>query len=63
MYDKGKVYVNNGFLGGVYLLTIIGAAIYFIQHAGTFWGGVLGLIKAIIWPLLVTGKILELLKL
>ena len=54
---------NNGFLGGVYFLTLIGAAIYFIQHSFTFWGGVLGFLKAFIWPLIVTYKVLELLKL
>ncbi len=53
---------NNGFFGGVYFLTIIGAAIYFIQRADGFWYGVLGFLKALIWPLLVTYKILELLK-
>lgn len=60
---KGRKNVNNnGFLGGVYFLTLIGAAIYFIQHSTTFWGGVLGLLKALIWPLLVTYKMLEMLK-
>jgi hypothetical protein len=53
---------GNGILGGAYFLTLIGAAIYFIQHSVTFWGGVLGFLKALIWPLLVTYKILDLLK-
>jgi hypothetical protein len=34
----------------VYGLGLIGAAIYFISHATGFWMGVLGLIKAIVWP-------------
>jgi hypothetical protein len=36
--------------GAVYGLGLIGAAIYFIQHAPTFWLGVLGLLKALVWP-------------
>ena len=36
--------------GAVYVLGIIGAAVYFIGQAGTFWLGALGLLKAIVWP-------------
>jgi len=35
---------------GVYGMGLIGAAIYFIQHATSFWVGVLGIVKAIFWP-------------
>jgi hypothetical protein len=34
--------VNSGTSGAVYGLGMIGAAIYFIGHAATFWAGVLG---------------------
>jgi len=36
--------------GAVYGLGLIGAAIYFISTATGFWMGVLGFLKAIIWP-------------
>ena len=36
--------------GAVYGLGFIGAAIYFISTATGFWMGVLGFLKAIIWP-------------
>ncbi len=36
--------------GAVYGLGFIGAAIYFISAAGSFWAGVLGFLKAIVWP-------------
>jgi hypothetical protein len=36
--------------GAVYGLGFIGAAIYFISTAATFWIGVLGFLKAIVWP-------------
>ncbi|MCX6644960.1 MAG: hypothetical protein NTY09_01165 [bacterium] len=44
---------------GAYGIAFIGAAIYFIQHATTFWMGVLGFLKAIIWPALVVYKVME----
>ncbi len=45
--------------GAVYGLGLIGAAIYFIGHAATFWAGVLGFLKAIIWPVFLVYKLLE----
>ncbi|MBG0860609.1 MAG: hypothetical protein IQL11_14005 [Bacteroidales bacterium] len=36
--------------GAVYGLGLIGAAIYFISTATGFWMGVLGFLKAIVWP-------------
>ncbi len=36
--------------GAVYGLGLIGAAIYFIMQATGFWAGVLGILKAIVWP-------------
>lgn len=44
---------NYGSNGAVYGLGLIGAAFYFIQHAETFWMGVIGLLKAIVWPAFV----------
>lgn len=41
---------NNAGGGAVYGLGFIGAAVYFIGHANTFWVGVLGFVKAIVWP-------------
>lgn len=34
----------------VYGLGFIGAVIYYISHATSFWIGVLGFLKAIVWP-------------
>ena len=34
----------------VYGLGLIGAAVYYISHATGFWMGVLGFLKAIVWP-------------
>jgi len=41
---------NCGPSGAVYGLGFIGAAIYFICQATGFWIGVLGFLKAIVWP-------------
>ena len=39
--------------GAIYFLGFIGAAVYFISNAPTFWLGVLGFLKAIVWPAFV----------
>jgi hypothetical protein len=37
--------------GFMILLTDVGAAIYFVSHSnGSFWGVILGLLQALIWP-------------
>jgi len=36
--------------GAIYGLGLIGAAIYYISNATGFWSGVLGFLKAIVWP-------------
>lgn len=53
---------NNNLCGGVYGLAFVGALVYFIQHATSFGDGVLGVLKAVIWPALLVYKALELLK-
>lgn len=51
--------VSGGASGSVYGLGFIGAAVYFISTAATFWIGVLGVLKAIVWPALVVYEILK----
>jgi hypothetical protein len=41
---------QNASSGAVYGLGIIGAAIYFISQATSFWGYVIGFLKAMVWP-------------
>ena len=60
---RGRGVGDSGFLGGVYGMAFLGAAVYFIQHATGFWMGVVGFIKAIFWPAVVLYKVLELLNL
>lgn len=41
---------HGGGTGAIYGLGVLGAAIYFFQQATTFSMGVLGLLKALVWP-------------
>jgi hypothetical protein len=43
----------------VYGLGLIGAAIYFISQATGFWMGVLGFLKAIVWPVFLVYEALK----
>jgi len=44
--------------GGFYFLSFIGAAVYFVQQANSFWGGALGILKALVWPAFLVYKVL-----
>ncbi|MFH0759321.1 MAG: hypothetical protein V2B15_18690 [Bacteroidota bacterium] len=41
---------NNAQTNAVYGVGLIGAAIYYISTATGFWMGVLGVLKALVWP-------------
>jgi predicted small integral membrane protein len=43
----------------VYGLGFIGALVYYIGHAATFWLGVLGFFKAIVWPAMLVYEALK----
>jgi hypothetical protein len=45
--------------GAVYGLGFIGAAIYYISTATGFWVGVLGILKAIVWPAFLVFELLK----
>ena len=53
-----KEYKQTG--GAIYGLGFLGAAIYYIQQATGFWEGVVGVLKAIVWPAFVVYKLLGL---
>ncbi|MCX6746936.1 MAG: hypothetical protein NTU63_02255 [Candidatus Pacearchaeota archaeon] len=44
--------------GGAYFLGIIGAAVYYIQQSSTFWQGIVGVLKALVWPAFLVYKLL-----
>jgi hypothetical protein len=51
---------NSGAL--IYGLGFIGALIYYIQIATSFWIGVIGFFKAVFWPAFLVYYLLEFLK-
>jgi hypothetical protein len=51
MIKEKKNYCNCNPCGGaIYGLGFLGAVIYYISNATTFWMGVLGFLKALVWP-------------
>jgi hypothetical protein len=58
MADQRKQYYIRQH-DAVYGLGFIGAAVYFIQHATSFWIGVLGFLKALVWPAFMVYKLFE----
>lgn len=49
-------------MSGIYGLAFVGALVYYIQHAASFFDGLLGVLKALVWPAMLMYKVLELLK-
>lgn len=50
---------NNAGSGAIYGLGMLGALVYFIQHASSFVDGIIGIFLAIFWPGVVVYKVLE----
>jgi len=43
----------------VYGLGLIGALVFYIQHAHGFWGVIVGILKALVWPAFVIYDLLK----
>jgi hypothetical protein len=64
---KKKISSNNscgcgpkcGCGNAVYGLGFVGAAIYYISTATGFWVGVLGVLKALVWPAFLVFEMLK----
>ena len=50
---------NYSMAGFVYCLGVIGAAVYHISHATSFGMGVIGFLKAIVWPSFLVYQLLS----
>ena len=57
--SRNYSHTSNASGGAVYGFGLIGAAIFFISHAATFWMGVLGFFKAIVWPAILVYEALK----
>ena len=50
---------SSGRGGPFYGLGALGAAVYYIATATGFWNGVLGVLKAIVWPAFLVYEIMK----
>jgi hypothetical protein len=57
--QKTKSVYRGGASEAVYGFGLIGAWIYFLSHATTFWMGVLGFLKGIVWPAMLVYEALK----
>ncbi len=48
--------------GGGYGLGFIGALIFYLQHASSFWTVVIGIFKSIFWPAFLVYQLMDFLK-
>lgn len=59
MTDQKNRNSSHASNAAVYGLGFIGAAIYYISMATSFWIGVLGFLKAIVWPIFLVYGVLD----
>lgn len=59
---KNSVSSNAG-AGAIYCLGLLGAIVYFIQTATSFWDGAFGFLQALVWPAFVVYRLLQFLNL
>lgn len=58
-HQKQKVVYRGGASDAVYGFGLIGAWIYYLSHATTFWFGVLGILKGIVWPAMLVYELMK----
>jgi len=56
---RTKVIYKGASSAPIYGLGMIGAWVYYISHATTFWLGVLGVFKGIFWPAMLVYELLK----
>ena len=56
---KNKCMQDTGCGAMVYFLGLIGALIYYLSTATGFWTGVLGVLKALVWPAFLVFELLK----
>jgi len=56
---KKKVVYRSSASDAVYGLGLIGAWVFYLSHATTFWMGVLGFLKGIVWPAMLVYEALK----
>lgn len=56
---KSKVVYRSTSSDAVYGLGFIGALVFYLSHATSFWIGVLGILKSIVWPAMLVYEMLK----
>jgi hypothetical protein len=57
--QTAKKCCQDGCGGMLYCVGFIGAVIYYISTATGFWNGVLGVLKALVWPAFLVFELLK----
>jgi hypothetical protein len=52
-------FIKRSTCGGIYGLGFIGAVVYYISTSTGFWMGVLGVLKALVWPAFLVFEVLK----
>ena len=55
---KGRINTGNQ-TSAIYGMGMIGAGIYFVSTATSFWMGVVGVLKALVWPVILVYEALS----
>ncbi len=55
---KGRMHCHGGG-GALYGLGFLGALVYYLSTATSFWAGVIGIIKALLWPGFLVYEVLK----
>jgi len=58
-HQKTRVIYRGGASEAVYGLGLIGAWVYYLTHATTFWMGALGILKGLFWPAMMVYELLK----
>ena len=56
---KEKVIHRRNSGSAVYFFGMVGAAVYYISIATGFWMGVIGFLKALVWPAFLVYELLK----
>ncbi len=51
--------VDSGSSSAIYALGVIGAIVYYVSTASSFWMGVWGIIKSFVWPAILVFELLK----
>ena len=57
--EKSKYDMSSGGMAGfIWILGVVGAAVYYISNATSFGMGVIGFLKAMVWPAFLVYELL-----